>query len=58
MKSVLKKKPTNSNDRHYEIMKDIEGELTMEKINTDLNTLMNSSPSRIEKRMRKLMRNM
>ena len=40
-----------------QIRKDIEGELCMDKIQTDLNTLMHSVPSGREKRMIKVMRN-
>ena len=56
IKSAMKVKPRSSSTKHDQIMKDIEGELSFEKINKDLNTMMNSSPSNREKKMIKLMR--
>ena len=38
-------------------MKDIEGDSTAERIDTDLNTLMNNSPTNMEKKIIKTMRN-
>ena len=55
-KSAMKKKLLENHVQN-QIIKDIEGELSLQKINTDLNTLMNSSPSRREMRMIKTMRN-
>ena len=57
-KSVLKpKKENNSRLTHEEIVKEIEGELSIHKIERDLNTLMNRSPSKREKKMIKVIRN-
>jgi hypothetical protein len=38
------------------MIRDLEGDATAEQINTDLNTLMNGSPSRREEKMIKVMR--
>ena len=51
MKMERKKKSEIEN-----IQRDIEGDATAEQINTDLNTLMNGSPSRREEKMIKVMR--
>ena len=50
-------KEDNSRKTYEEIVGEIEGDLSIEKIVTDLNTLMNSSPTKREKRMIKVMRN-
>ena len=49
-------KPKKNSDAFDEIIRDIEGDLTMEKINTDLNTMMNGHPSIGEKKIIKVMR--
>ena len=56
LKSVLKK---GKKKKEYEnILKDIEGENSKEKVVTDLNTLLNSSPSKIEKKLIIITRNL
>ena len=50
MKSALKGQSKSSND-YENIIKDIEGENCIDKVVTDLNTLMNSSTSKTEKKL-------
>ena len=57
LKSAMKNKSKYPSDKHEAIIKEIEGELTEEKVLTELNTLMNSSPSRRQKKMINVMRN-
>ena len=52
----MRKPANNSRNVYEEILRDIEGEVSVEKINTDLNTMMNSKPSGKEKKMIKMMR--
>ena len=56
LKSALKKNVKSPKNKHEEILRDIEGELTEEKVIKDLNTMMNSNPTEKEKKVIKTMR--
>ena len=51
IKSAMKNTTMDRKTTYEDIIKDIEGENTREKVITDLNTLLNSSPSTIEKKL-------
>jgi hypothetical protein len=56
IKSSMKKKTNNSENEQDRIIKDIEGEVSAERITADINTLMNGKPSFREEKIIKLLR--
>ena len=53
----MKIKTMYENHLEEEIIKEIDGEVTVDQIFTDINTLLNSSPSRRQKKMIKVLKN-